>query len=131
MLIKIHKGFFFAALLGHCALATSQTFDLVCVGSKSVESVSGRNFNLENFKQTYAFRDGRIGGNSPEPINENVVEYTLSRSDDLSCKNFCSHKVILNNLTGEVIYTNYSVENGVQHNWEFKGICRPTENLLQ
>ena len=50
MLIKIYKGFFFAALLGHSALAASQTFDLVCVGSKSVKSVSGKNFNLENFQ---------------------------------------------------------------------------------
>ncbi|HCO57175.1 MAG TPA: hypothetical protein DIT38_03315 [Burkholderiales bacterium] len=125
MLINIHKGLLFTILLGHGALATSQTFDLVCLGSKSVTSISGKNFDLQNFKQTYTFRDGKIGGNSPEPINENMVVYTLSPSGDLSCKNFCSHKVILNNLTGEVIDTNYSVESGVQHNWEFKGICKP------
>jgi hypothetical protein len=101
------------------------------VGSKSVKSVSGKNFNRENFQQTYIFRDGKIGGNSPEPINENVVRYSLSQGDDAACKNFCAHKVLINNTTGEVIDTNYSVENGVQHNWEFKGICRPTENLLQ
>ena len=125
MRIKIYKGFFFAALLGHSALAASQTFDLVCVGSKSVKSVSGKNFNLENFQHTYIFLDGKIGGNSPEPINENMVRYTLSKSDDLSCKNFCAHQVVINNLTGEVIDTNYSVENSVQHNWEFKGVCKP------
>jgi hypothetical protein len=125
MLIRIYKGFFFAALLGHSALAASQTFNLVCVGSKSVKSVSGKNFNRENFQQTYIFRDGKIGGNSPEPINENVVRYSLSQGDDVGCKNFCAHKVLINNTTGEVIDTNYSVENGVQHNWEFKGVCKP------
>ncbi len=65
MLINIHKGLLFTILLGHGALATSQTFDLVCLGSKSVKSISGRNFDLQNFKQTYTFRDGKIGGNSP------------------------------------------------------------------
>jgi len=119
------KQLFLAVVLSYSAVASSQTLDLVCEGTKTVRSVSDKNVTYRNFKQTYIVRDGKIGGHSPEVINPNIHRYTLSQSGDLSCTNFCAHQVILNSLTGEVIDTNYSVRNGARLNWEFTGICRP------
>jgi hypothetical protein len=123
MLSKIFKRIFIASFLAYSALASSQTFNLVCVGSKTVNDPNGQIFSVENFKQTYVFQDGRIGGNAPQKINENTLSYNLSQKEDRKCKNFCDHNVILNNLTRDVLDTNYSIENGIKKYWEFKGLC--------
>jgi len=123
MLSKIFKRTFIASLLACSTLVSSQTFNLVCVGSKTVNASNGQIFSVENFKQTYVFQDGRIGGNAPQKINENTLSFNLSQKEDLKCKNFCDHNVILNSLTRDVLDTNYSIENGIKKYWEFKGLC--------
>ena len=123
MLSIIFKGIFIASFLAYSTLASSQTFNLVCVGSKTVNDPNGQIFSVENFKQTYIFQDGKIGGNAPQKINENTLSYNLSQKEDHKCKNFCDHNVILNSLTRDVLDTNYSIENGIKKSWEFKGLC--------
>ncbi len=123
MLSTIFKGIFIASFLAYSTLASSQTFNLVCVGSKTVNDPNGQIFSVENFKQTYIFQDGKIGGNAPQKINENTLSYNLSQKEDHKCKNFCDHNVILNSLTRDVLDTNYSIENGIKKSWEFKGLC--------
>ena len=120
---KIFKRIFIANCLAYSTLASSQTFNLVCIGSKTVNDPNGQIFSVENFKQTYIFQDGKIGGNVPKKINENTLSYNLSQKEDHKCKNFCDHNVILNSLTRDVLDTNYSIENGTKKYWEFKGLC--------
>ena len=123
MLSIILKRIFIASFLAYSTLASSQTFNLVCVGSKTVNDPNGQIFSVENFKQTYVFKDGKIGGNAPQKINENTLSYNLSQKEDHKCKNFCDHNVILNSLTRDVLDTNYSIENGIKKYWKFKGVC--------
>jgi hypothetical protein len=123
MLSKIFKKTFIASFLAYSTLASSQTFNLVCVGSKAVNDPNGQIFSVENFKQTYIFQDGKIGGNAPQKINENTLSYNLSQKEDHKCKNFCDHNFIINSLTRDVLDTNYSIENGIKKYWEFKGLC--------
>jgi hypothetical protein len=123
MLSIIFKRTFIASFLAFSTLVLSQTFNLVCIGSKTVNASNGQIFSVENFKQTYVFQDGKIGGNAPQKINENTLRYNLSQKEDHKCKNFCDHNVILNNLTRDVLDTNYSIENGIKKYWEFKGLC--------
>jgi hypothetical protein len=123
MLSKIFKRTFIASFLAYSTLASSQTFNLVCIGSKTVNASNGQIFSVENFKQTYVFQDGKIGGNAPQKVNENTLSYNLSQKEDRKCKNFCDHNVILNSLTRDVLDTNYSIENGIKKYWEFKGLC--------
>jgi hypothetical protein len=123
MLSKIFKRTFIASFLAYSTLASSQTFNLVCIGSKTVNASNGQIFSVENFKQTYVFQDGKIGGNAPQKINENTLIYNLRQKEDHKCKNFCDHNVILNSLTRDVLDTNYSIENGIKKYWEFKGVC--------
>lgn len=123
MLSIIFKKIFIASFLAYSTLASSQTLNLVCVGSKTVNDSNGQIFSVENFKQTYVFQDGKIGGNAPQKINENTLRYNLSQKEDHKCKNFCDHNVILNGLTRDVLDTNYSIENGIKKYWEFKGVC--------
>ena len=123
MLSIIFKKIFIASFLAYSTLASSQTLNLVCVGSKTVNDPNGQIFSVENFKQTYVFQDGKIGGNAPQKINENTLSYNLSQKEDHKCKNFCDHNVILNSLTRDVLDTNYSIENGIKKYWKFKGVC--------
>lgn len=123
MLSKIFKRIFIASCLAYSTLASSQTLNLVCIGSKTVNDFNGQIFSVENFKQTYIFQDGKIGGNAPKKINENTFSYNLSQKEDHKCKNFCDHNVTLNSLTRDVLDTNYSIENGTKKYWEFKGLC--------
>ena len=123
MLSKIFKRIFIASCLAYSTLASSQTLNLVCIGSKTVNDSNGQIFSVENFKQTYIFQGGKIGGNAPKKINENTLSYNLSQKEDHKCKNFCDHNVILNSLTRDVLDTNYSIENGTKKYWEFKGLC--------
>ena len=123
MLSTIFKGIFIASFLAYSTLASSQTLNLVCVGSKTVNDPNGQIFSVENFKQTYIFQDGKIGGNAPQKINEHTLSYNLSQKEDHKCKNFCDHNVILNSLTRDVLDTNYSIENGIKKYWKFKGVC--------
>lgn len=123
MLSKIFERIFIASFLAYSTLASSQTFNLVCIGSKTVNDSNGQIFSVENFKQTYIFQDGKIDGNAPKKINENTLSYNLSKKEDHKCKNFCDHNVILNSLTRDVLDTNYSIENGTKKYWEFKGLC--------
>lgn len=123
MLSKIFKRTFIASFLAYSTLVSSQTFNLVCIGSKTVNASNGQIFSMGNFKQTYVFQDGKIGGNAPQRINENTLNYNLSQKEDHKCKNFCDHNVILNSLTRDVLDTNYSIENGTKKYWEFKGLC--------
>ena len=123
MLSKIFKRILIASCLAYSTLAFSQTFNLVCIGSKTVNDPNGQIFSVENFKQTYIFQDGKIGGKAPKKINENTLSYNLSQKEDHKCKNFCDHNVTLNSLTRDVLDTNYSIENGTKKYWEFKGLC--------
>ena len=123
MLSIIFKRTFIASFLAFSTLVFSQTFNLVCIGSKTVNASNGQIFSVENFKQTYVFQDGKIGGNAPQKINENTLRYNLSQKEDHKCKNFCDHNVMLNSLTRDVLDTNYSIENGIKKYWEFKGLC--------
>jgi len=120
---NICRGALMAALFFQSSFAASATIKLICIGTKSVESVSGKNFKVQNFHQVYIFQDGKLQGNSPEPIDENTIGFKLSRDDDLNCKNFCAHSVVFNNRTSEVFDENYSIENKVKHYWKFKGNC--------
>jgi hypothetical protein len=123
MLSIIFKRIFITSFLAYSTLASSQTFNIVCVGSKTVNDRNGQIFSVENFKQTYVFQDGKIGGNAPQKINETTLSYNLSQKEDHKCKNFCDHNVILNSLTRDVLDTNYSIENGIKKYWKFKGVC--------
>ena len=56
MLSIIFKRTFIASFLAYSTLASSQTFNLVCIGSKTVNASNGQIFSVENFKQTYDFK---------------------------------------------------------------------------
>lgn len=102
----------------------SQTTSLVCVGTKSVSSVGGQNAQWNNFRQTYVFQDGKLDNSLPNTLDDNLLSFQLTPSEDAACKKFCNHRVVYNAATGALFDVNDSFENTVQHQWEFKGKCR-------
>jgi hypothetical protein len=105
-------------------LAWTQTTALVCTGAKSVSSVGGLNAQWSNFRQTYVFQDGKLDNSLPSILDDNLLSFQLTPSENAACKKFCNHRVVYNVATGALFDVNDSYENTVQHRWEFKGQCR-------
>lgn len=111
-------------VMGQSTHALSQTSSLVCTGTKSVVSTGGQNAQWTNFRQTYVFQGGKLANSSPEILNDNLLSFQLTPSEDAACTRFCNHRVVFNAATGAIFDANHSFEKSVQHRWEFKGKCR-------
>lgn len=114
---------FITPLFIHHGVLGAQTLELSCIGTKTKAVANEKKVVWESFVQTYLIVDGRINNIKPNLLADDLLMYQLTSQDDVSCQNYCHHRVEVNGRTNQVVDTNFSIRNGIKQEWEFRGVC--------